>query len=50
MDYSYILSQISTNQLDILSKMDMLQKCFDTLVFLFGIFFLYVFLRNLLRH
>ncbi len=49
MDYSYILTQISNNQLDILSKMDMFQKGIDTLVLLFAIFFLYLFLRNLLK-
>lgn len=49
MDYTYILTQISSNQLDILSKMDMLQKGFDTILLLFAIFFIYLFLRNLLK-
>lgn len=50
MDYTYLLSEISNNQLDILSKMNMLQNGLDVLIFLFGMFFLYIFLRNLFRN
>lgn len=50
MDYSIILSQINSNQLEILSMLSSIKDCVQGIFVLLGICFMCVFIRNILKH
>lgn len=49
MDYSVILSQINSNQLDILSKLGNIENILEGIFLLLSICFIYIFVRNLIK-
>ncbi len=49
MDYSIVLSQINSNQLEILSKLGNIENILEGIFLLFSIFFIYIFVKNLIK-
>ncbi len=48
-DYSVILSQISSNQLEMINVLVNIKSVLEGVFLLFSIYFIYVFIRNLIK-
>lgn len=49
MDYSVVLNEINNNQALILEKLSNIDKGISVIVFLLGVFFIYIFAGNLVK-
>lgn len=49
MDYSVILSQVVSNQLEIVNILNSCKNALEGIFLLFSIYFIYIFIRNLLK-
>lgn len=49
MDYTVLLTNISNNQLELINVLTDIKELIFASLFLFGIFFVYLFIRNMLK-
>lgn len=48
-EYSVILSQISNNQLEMINMLSNIKSVLEGVFLLFSIYFIYIFVRNLIK-